>query len=147
LARKRRKSQSLFGRYQNSEIPVYVISSTPKGPKNAVGLEKTQISQGFCHEDHLVDCIRELHDAGFKNVQSRKMSQMLTDKCPLCKKPGKATISLDPRIRSKKWIERKTPILIHYYHGTEKHYIGTWKNGSIHRSPSVDSFVSVMSFD
>ena len=67
--------------------------------------------------------------------------------CQMCKKPGKATISLDPRKRSEKWIDRTTPILIHYYHGTEKHYIGTWKNGSIHRSPSVDSFESVMSFD
>ncbi len=147
MARKRRKSQSMFGRHQSSEVPFYVITSNPKGPENAIGLEKIQISLGLCHEDHLVECIRELHEDGFKNVQYRKMSQMLTDKCPKCKKPGKATISLDRRERSKKWIDRATPILIHYHHGTKKHYIGTWKNGSIHRSPSVDSFESVMRFD
>jgi len=137
----------MYGHFQSAELPIRGVTSNPKGPENAIGLDQIQISHGFCHVDYLNEAIMNLHNHGFKNVQYHTQHQKLTSKCPKCRKEGKATFSLDNRTRSKKWVGRALPIQLNYYHGTQKHYIGTWKNGSIHRSPSVDSFESVMRFD
>ena len=144
MGRKRTKSQYAGDRWQYSLLPIMRVSSNPEGPDDAIGLDQIQISQGFCHPDNLNEAIRELHNNDLKNIQFQTQHQMITAKCPKCKQEGKATFSLDPRKRSKKWIERATPILLHYYHGSKKHYIGTWKNFQIHRSPNVESFENIL---
>jgi len=144
LGRKRTKSQYAGDRWQRSLLPIMGVSSNPKGPDDAIGLDQIQISQGFCHPDYRNEAIRELHNNDFKNVQFQTQYQMITAKCPKCRHEGKAIFSLDLRKRSKKWIERATPILLHYYHGSQRHYVGTWKNGQIYRSRNVEPFENLL---
>ncbi len=144
MGRKRRKSQYWYGKWQRSILPILIVTSNPKGPENAIDLDQIQISQGFCHINYRVEAVRHLNNHGFKDVKFREQYYQIPSKCPRCREEGKATFSLDGRIRSKKWVDRAPPIQLNYHHGSKKHYVGTWKNGNVHLSPNVESFESLL---
>jgi len=126
MARPQKRAKDYFGLWQNVESPINVVYARPLGPENAVGLEKTSMSMGFAHSDHKIEIEKLLHNEGHKDVKFLPMTYGL----PLeCEEKGNATITIDSRKRSKKWLDKETPILLNYYHGKTKHYIGTMKKG------------------
>lgn len=129
MVRTRKKSTDFFGLWQRVESPINVVYARPLGPEDAVGLKKTSMTMGFTHSEHKTEIEKRLHDKGHKDVKFLPMIYGLPLECPKCEEKGNATITIDSRRHSKKWLDKETPILLHYYHGKKKHYIGTMKKG------------------
>jgi len=129
MVRPQKRAKNYFGLWQNVETPINVVYARPLGPYNTVGLEKISVSMGFAHSDNKTEIKKLLHKKGHIDVKFLPMIYDLPLECPKCEEKGNATITVDPRGRIKKWIDKETPILLHYYHGKQKHYIGTMKKG------------------
>jgi len=124
-----------------------MILSQPQGPKGAKGLKKITITHFTCLEEHLNEAITFLKSKKYKGIGTRQCSIDLPNDCPICHQKGNATFVYDKR-RNERWVKRDFPIRIYYYHGhgKGKHYIGTWKKGIMHLSPSIKDIRDATAF-
>jgi hypothetical protein len=102
------------------------------------GEKSSTINMGlFTNKDHLNDAIRLLHDNDLHESKILQLKKEFPILCPVCDKEGVPVCRLDWRQRTKKFVDRNTPIQIHYYHGHKPHYIGTLRGNEIHPTPRI----------
>ena len=137
------KSRSVGGLYHLLNLPVFGISSRPKGPRGAKGLDKTKISHSFVLDKGLDQAIQNVKNAGFRKVKSTQLTYRLPAWCPKCeRREGHPVCNYDDRGYGVSHREVPVPPLrIWWNHNKPKdrHLIGTLvvsKKGPISFKPT-----------